>query len=87
LAACAKAEAAATDNAAASSREGCFIELLFFLCLSFLREQTTQQGANQLKLVRCPRSLALPRHFTFYVADPVSSIHEQRGCSCGFRAS
>ena len=25
-----------------------------------------------------------PRRFTFYVADPVSSIHEQRGYSCWF---
>ena len=27
-----------------------------------------------LKLVRCPLARSYPRHFTFYVADPVSSI-------------
>ena len=29
---------------------------------------------TSLKLVRCPLARSYPRHFTFYVADPVSSI-------------
>jgi hypothetical protein len=29
---------------------------------------------TQLKLVRCPLARSYPRHFTFYVADPVSSV-------------
>jgi hypothetical protein len=27
-----------------------------------------------LKLVRCPLARSYPRHFTFYVADPIRSI-------------
>jgi hypothetical protein len=45
LAACAKAEAAARDNAAVSSKEDRFMGLLFFLCLSFLTEQATPHAS------------------------------------------
>jgi len=35
--------------------------------------------AAPLKLARCPHSLAAPpRSFTFYVADPISSIRRVR---------
>src|SRR5205814_3857816 len=67
-------------------------DLLFFLCLSFLREQATRQGTNQLKTRSLPTlTHVLPSIFPLdlpiYVADPFSSIHERRGYRCWFRRS
>src|SRR2546423_657779 len=56
-------------------------DLLLFLCLSFLREQATRQGANQLKTRSLPTLMThvLPPIFDvsillIYVADPFRSI-------------
>ena len=67
-------------------------DLSFFLCLSFLREQATRQGANQLKTRSLPTLTHAPARFRrvdllIYVADPFSSIHERRGYRCWFRRS
>ena len=41
--------------------------------------------ASGLKLVRCPRSLAVTRHgFTFYVADPSAPFTSREDTAVGF---
>src|SRR6476659_5619513 len=52
LAACEYAGIAARDNAAVSSRKAwsCFMGLLFFLCLSFVRQATLQEANHHTEI-------------------------------------
>src|SRR5207248_5165401 len=50
-------------------------DLLFFLCLSFLREQATRQGANQLKTRSLPTlTHVLPPIFDLSICPSTSLI-------------